>query len=153
MVNVEGGVRSLTKKNKSGMSSFIRYVPASINLYYRLFNLTETSGFNIGCGYQISAFNADIFSKNSQADLNNLTIDDLQGALNLNAFSHGPEFSVLLFSHEEKSWWDNTNVKLSYSLDFSKPEWKSASTNLSSSFSENFSRFDISIIRVFRRWK
>jgi len=149
--NIEGGVASSLTKKQSGKASYFRYIPASLNYFIRVLGTTETPDIFVGVGYNFTAFNGDVFAKSSSIDLNNISQNDLQGALNLNAISHGIAFS-LLFSSESRKGWSDLSVMAGYILDLSKPKWKSESANLSGSFSENFSRFTIALIRPIKRW-
>ena len=147
MVNVEGEVKSNWNKGDSGQSNMLRYLPASIGYFHRVLGKNESAAILLGCSYNLTLFTADVFSKNNNTDLANLAPDDLIGALNLNALSHGAAFSILLQSENDGSWMSGSAVKISYIMDLTRPDWKSNSTNLVNSLSENFSRFSISLIR------
>ncbi len=151
IVNIEGEVKSNWDKRESGQLSFLRYLPASIGHFHRMVGGVETGSIYLGCSYNLSLFTADVYSKNNSTDLINLSQEDLQGALNLNTLSHGAVFTILLKSETDGSWLSGSAVKVSYILDLTKPEWKSNSTNLVNSISENFSRFNISLIRPIKR--
>jgi len=153
IINVEGEVKSKWNKGKSGQSNILRYLPASIGYFHRVVGGAETGSIYLGCSYNLTLFTADVYSKNNSVDLTNLAKEDLQGALNLNAISHGTAFSILLNSETDDSWLSGSAVKVSYILDLTKPEWKSNSVNLINSPYENFSRFHITLTRPIRQRK
>jgi hypothetical protein len=151
--NVEGEVKSNWDKRERGQSNLLRYLPASIGYFHRVVGGTETGSIYLGCSYNLTLFAADVYSKNNSIDLTNLAQEDMQGALNLNAMSHGAAFSILLNSETDDSWISGSAVKISYILDLTKPDWKSNSLNLTNSLSENFSRFHITLTRPIKQRK
>ncbi len=146
IINIESGLFSNTPNKESNQSASMRYLSASLSYNYKLIEWEKFSDIYLGLGYNFSAYNADIYSKSDNANLNDLSPDDLNGALSLHSFNQGAGIFISFVSQNNNNWLSGTSLKIAYLFDFSKRDWESESVNLTNSISEDFSRINFSII-------